>query len=381
MNPLKKIKNWYARHERHISVIGLFGGFIFDAIALERIDLFLENFWILIHLALAGLGIFFLNLYEQGRGKERDTTRKPEDPSGAIHFWLLFMTQFMFGGLLSTYLVFYFRSATLASSWPFLLLLVIAFMCNEALKKHYTRLTFQISILFLSIYSFAIFFLPVLMHRIGPEIFILSGLATLVVLWLFLSLLRFFTPEKLEQGRPLLFLSISIIFILVNVLYFTNLIPPIPLSLKEAGVYHLITKDNEGNYILKGEVIDPQTKWLDFFRSYHVYHQIPGEPVYVFTAVFSPTALNTNIIHNWQKYDEVKKKWISQSRVSLPILGGRDGGYRTYSNQSDLSSGLWRVDVETQQGQDVGRIKFLIEKSTTNTPEKITLHTTLQAQN
>jgi hypothetical protein len=49
---LKKVRDWYARFERPISSLSLIGGFIFNAIALTRVDEFWENFWIIVHILL-----------------------------------------------------------------------------------------------------------------------------------------------------------------------------------------------------------------------------------------------------------------------------------------------------------------------------------------
>jgi len=124
---------------------------------------------------------------------------------------------------------------------------------------------------------------------------------------------------------------------------FTNLIPPIPLSLKDAGVYHSLYRNSDGNYTATEE---PQTFW-DFFKSYKLFHEVAGQPVYVFTSIFAPTNLNVQVIHDWQHYDETSRKWQSIEKMSLSIIGGRDGGFRTYSIMTVSQSGLWRVDVTT----------------------------------
>jgi hypothetical protein len=244
-----------------------------------------------------------------------------------MHFWLLIIIQFMFGGLLSTFLVFYFRSATLATAWPFMLLLAITFICNESFKKHYTRLAFQLSILFVSIYSFAIYILPIILHKIGPQIFLLSGIASLVLIGFFIVVLWYIAHERFRKSRNILSLSIAGIFCVINILYFTNLIPPLPLSLKDAGVYHSVIKQTDGSYEVAGE----PTTFADYIFSTETFHYVSGNPVYIFTSVFSPEHLDTNVIHHWQHYDEIKKSWLTVSKVNVPIVGGRDGGYRTYS--------------------------------------------------
>jgi hypothetical protein len=68
--------------------------------------------------------------------------------------------------------------------------------------------------------------------------------------------------------------------------------------------------------------------------------------------------MNLNIIHEWQYYDEVQKKWITDFVIKLPVIGGRDSGFRTYSERSDLATGKWRVNIKTEQGQTIGSLRF-----------------------
>src|SRR5882724_5637749 len=138
-----QIRDWYGKFERPISSLSLVRGFVFDALTLKRVDLFWENAWVVAHLGLVAVCIFWINLIENGGGDEADPRK--------VHFWLVNIMQFFFGGLLSTYLVFYFRSATLEVTWPFLLILAAAFIANESFKRHYARLAFQIILFFLCI--------------------------------------------------------------------------------------------------------------------------------------------------------------------------------------------------------------------------------------
>src|SRR4051812_45697173 len=99
---IRSIKNWYFRYERIVSSFSLIGGFIFDAVTLKRVDLFWENLWVAVHLLVAGIGIILLNIYENKKEHISESVRSK------IHFWLIIGVQFAFGGLLSTFLVFYF---------------------------------------------------------------------------------------------------------------------------------------------------------------------------------------------------------------------------------------------------------------------------------
>ena len=82
--------------------------------------------------------------------------------------------------------------------------------------------------------------------------------------------------------------------------------------------------------------------------------------MYFYSAVFSPTDLDTKIFHSWQYFNEDKEKWIENFKIGYTIVGGRDGGYRGYSIKENIFSGRWRVDVMTEREQLLGRYKFTV---------------------
>src|SRR3989338_386921 len=269
------IRNFYGRFERPISSLSLVLGFVFDAFTLKRVDTLWENLWILGHLIIVGIFITLIHLRENETGGENNPSK--------VHFWYVNILQFFFGGILSAYLVFYFRSADIFVTWPFVFILAVAFIANESLKRHYIRLSFQISLFFLSVYSFTIFLVPVVTHKIGASIFLLSGFLSLVFILIFILLLFLFVKKEFTRSKKIIFLLITGIFVTVNLLYFTNLIPPIPLSLKDAGLYHSIEKNIDGNYVVKYEDLGLR----GYFEFYQNFKQVSGTPVYAFSAVFS----------------------------------------------------------------------------------------------
>ena len=348
---LARVRAWYAKIEGPFSSISLVGGFVFDAVTLTRVDMFWENFWVVAHLLIVTTCIILINIQENETVSKTESAGNPEK----IHFWLVNILQFFFGGILSTYLVFYFRSGTLWVSWPFLLILAAAFVANERLKRHYTRLTFQISLLFLSFYAFAIYLVPVIAHEIGPREFIVSGLVSLGLIAIFLLVLGATAKEKYKLRSKLWIASVILgILVVVNALYFFNFIPPIPLSLKDNGVYHSLTVNAPGIYTVTDEAHGP----YDFFQLYPDVHLMPGDPLYAYSAIFSPGSFNLAVTHEWQYYDESLGAWVTRGRITLPVMGGRDGGYRTYSEEVGLASGKWRINVLTSRGQVIGRIMF-----------------------
>ncbi|MDD5050645.1 MAG: DUF2914 domain-containing protein [Candidatus Pacebacteria bacterium] len=346
---LHRITHILEKYERHISSGMLVFGFIFDSLTLTRIDRSRDHIILGTYLLVSLLCIFFVNLFEIRR--ERGGFLEKAQP------WLLFAIQFSFGGLFSNFVVLYARSSSFLASWPFLVLLLGLLIGNEFFKKHYARFTFHMSIFFIALFSFLIFFIPVVLREMSGSIFFLSGLTTLILFSLVMYGLSKFFPERIAESKRALVFSIGIIFILVNVLYVTNIIPPIPLSLKDIGVFHSIYKKSSTEFIVLAE----EQKGYAFLRSYDTVSLKEGEPAYVLSAVFAPTGLSVNVVHNWQYYDE-KAGWISMAKIPLTIIGGREGGYRVYSKKENVASGLWRVSVETERGQVIGSLKFLVER-------------------
>jgi len=345
---LARARRWYARIEKPFSSISLIAGFVFDAIALQRVDEFWENFWVIVHLAIVVTCALLINLMDNAGSDEEN----PEK----LHFWLVNVMQFFFGGIFSTFLVFYFRSGTIVASWPFLVILAAAFIANERLKRHYARLTFQVSLIFLSFYAFAIYLMPILLHEISTAVFLLSGAVSIAAIGIFIVVLRIFSRERFAGSKWYLRGSIAAITIAVNALYFLNLIPPLPLSLKDAGVYQSLVVNSPGNYTVQAEDQGP----LAFFAWSETLHVAPGAPVYAYTAIFAPTALSTNIIHEWQYYDAAQGGWTTRERITLAVTGGRDGGWRTFSEEPAPAAGPWRVNVETSRGELIGQLRFNI---------------------
>ncbi len=343
-NTFIHIRNWYQRLERPISTLSLVGGFVFSALTVKRVDLFWGNFRIILQLLIVAVCIVWINMMENKNEKNPSKT----------NFWLVNISQFISGGLLSTFLVFYFRSSELSASWPFILILAFASWANEWLKNLYARLSFQISLFYLLLFSFTIFFVPVVMHAIGTKIFLFSGGISLITMMIFLLILACAARERFRQNIKIVFPAIAGIFIAVNILYFTNFIPPIPLSVIDGGAYHSVMKNEDGNYVVQYEDMG----WRKYMTLYPDFHLKKGNPVYVYSAVFSPPSLDTTIIHEWQYDDPQTREWSYRERFTLSVTGGREGGFRTYSMKTNMSPGHWRVTVATPKGKVIGRVRF-----------------------
>jgi hypothetical protein len=168
--------------------------------------------------------------------------------------------------------------------------------------------------------------------------------------------------ERYIEGRKLRVFIIFSVYAIVNVLYFTNIIPPIPLALKSVGVYHTIAKIS-GGYKVEYE---PETSPFVFWRKESgIFHAASGDSAYLFSAIFAPTSLTVPVLHEWSYFDQEKKVWVVTNRIKYIIEGGRDAGYRGYSKKDNITPGSWRVVIMTEQGQRIGSVYFTVISSAT----------------
>jgi len=352
---IEEAAEWYMRY---VSPVSLIAAFLVDTFfLLRRVDVWTTNLVLFSYLTLAAGTIILISLIQTGRLKQ---------------WWLLkatpflpVVTQYAFGGLFSAYLSLYSRSAAFAASWVFVLALAVLLIANERFVRFYMRFTFQVSIFFTVLFSFLIFYLPLVFKTIGPNMFLASGLISLLGISAFLWLQSFLTPELVRRELTNIARSIAIIFVVINVLYFSGAIPPLPLSLKEAGVYHKVTRVADEYQLLYEPV-----PWFESYLRYNtVYHRAPGEPLYAFSAVFAPSGLSTTLSHQWQHFNTATEKWDTIATVKFSVVGGRDAGYRGFSTTANQQSGRWRVNVMTSYGQVIGRISFTV----VDVPERIPL--------
>lgn len=344
---MEELAAWYMRY---ISPLALIAGFIADnLVLLRRIDVWTSHALLFGYLVIAALSIVVLNLITTGRIRAKWVLK--------VTPLIPVVTQFAFGGLFSGYLALYSRSASFPVSWVFVVIVAALLLGNERFVRQYMRFSFQISMFFTVLFSFLIFFLPVVFHRIGPWMFILSGLASIAAVALFLRFIGYLMPELLRRERTRTARSIAAIFLIFNVLFFSNAIPPLPLALKAAGVYHSVERTQDGVFHLGAE---SEPWYWKYIPHTSVFHHTPGGAAYAYSAVFAPTGISTVILHEWQYYDASTDEWLTKATVRYPIIGGRDGGYRGYSFYKSILEGKWRVNVITQYGQLIGRISFTV---------------------
>ncbi|NIW80454.1 MAG: DUF2914 domain-containing protein [Calditrichae bacterium] len=345
---LQKAIHLYNKYKRYLPVVAFFGGFSWDSLTLRRIDQLLDNLILLAYLLLIGVFIILINMTQHHVIKKQFLVKYQE--------WYPVIIQFLLGGLFSAYVVYYFQSATFSKTFLFVALLLILLIANEFLENRLTNLYLQSSLFFLAGFSYFIFFLPVITKHMNVVMFILGGiLSLLLVIGVLYFLFKNHAVRSREQFWRVIVL-VGVIYVLLNIFYWQNWIPPVPLSLKYGGIFHNVQRI-EDQYQVRFE----KPKWYQFYKdSDDPFHYVPGDTVYCFAAVFAPTELKKKIYHHWQYFADKQKQWITTDKLDYLVTGGRRSGYRGYTYKKNVSPGEWRVEVKTVDDQLLGRINFEI---------------------
>ena len=350
MRAIDTTVHWARAHERHLSAVSLAGGFAFDSYAFGRIDRPMTQLVFIVYLLIAGIAIAVLHALES-----RPDGKKTSDRTRTI---LIFAAQFALGCLLSGFCVFYIRSASIVASWPFLLCMAGIFIGNEYLRRYHSRLVFSALLFFFSLYSYAILLVPVVIARIGTIPFLMSGVIAAVIFFFYMRTLARLGHDRYRGARTQIAAGMLAITVLINVFYFVKILPPLPLVLSDANVYHSAHRVGVDFQVTTE---DEPARWRSLFGTFPVEHIQPGDKLYLYSAVFAPYRLTTRIEHHWEWRDPKSGDWTLQQTVPITIQGGREDGFRAVTFKTAPKSGQWRVNIETTDGRAIGRVRFSVE--------------------
>ncbi|MBU2951899.1 DUF2914 domain-containing protein [Tamlana agarivorans] len=348
------------KNKKYAPILFFIGGFIFDSLTLGRIDRLYDLTVLCLHMSALTITLYLFNLADDGKWKNTFL--------GRFEAYFPLAIQFFFGGLSSAYVIYFSRSVSLSKTASFFVILVALFLANEFLKKRISNKYLQFSIYYFISFTFFAFMIPVFLRDMGHLIFICSGLISLgATLSLITIIYRKSPSTRAEVHLGKLISLILAIYVTINVFYHFKLIPPVPLALQTGIVAHDIeVKNNE--YTVTFE----QKKQFIFWRDYRSkFVRTPNKPVYIFSSVFAPTALEKSIIHRWQWYDANRDEWQTFDNISFKIKGGRNEGYRGYTYKNNVKPGLWRVEVITQEELVLGVIDFEIITDPNEKPQRL----------
>ena len=341
----QKTKVFYKKYESWVLPALILWGFIYHYITFKVIPITDVLYLVFGYLTLATLTILFMHIYDMG---------KITQYLRYVRLFAPLLLQFALGSVIGGVFIFYWFSGSIFDSWPFILFVIVLIISLE-IYKHYL----ENPIVQFGLYNFAAFLLlavalPYLFTSIDIGWFIAAGWISFFLVLALVFLLRH--SPSIAGRKYRILMACFLILVAMNIFYFYNFIPPVPLSIRDIGVYHSVTRAGSG-YIVQAE---EQTFW-QHWSFVPTMHLLAGQSADVFLAIYSPTNLDTEIIQDWQYYDAGQGKWISEARPSFHLIGGRQEGYRGYSIKSSPSAGKWRVYTETPRGQILGRYQFNVE--------------------
>ncbi len=324
-----------------------FGGVTWDGATLRRIDAWVDSALLLTYILVLG-GLIVVALFaDQDRLSHPKLLRYRE--------WYPAAIQFLMGALFSAYFIFYFQSTSFQTeSVVYLILLFALLIGNEFLRERLINPYFLFALYFLASATFFTFFLPVLTKTMGYGMFWVSSLASLGLLTGMLYVLWRHQVLPDVRAYPGIAGIVLGLFALLHLFYIQNWIPPVPMAIRDSGIYRGMQRDKD-TFAFKYA----RPAWYAFWQDYdRTFSYSPGDTVYCFSAVFAPTAFDTKVAHIWYRFEEADQQWAPRDTIPFRVLGGRDDGFRGYTMKRFVEPGAWRVDVKTEHMRTLGRIHF-----------------------
>lgn len=346
-----KLTQKIQKHIKHISSILFFFGFAVDMFLLPDVNDVLSRYLGLLY--IVSLAIIII-IREMVVVDEKSGVLKQR-----FYSMLTFAIAYFSGSALSFIFVYAWRSAALSISWPIFIILFLCMIANELVSIHRWRAVIDVAVLIIASLFYILFNLPFVIGKQNDLIFFLGlGLA---FAFSFVYIRLFNRISKRDQYVENYILAI-VIPAFVGGLYILNLIPAVPLSINNQNVYHYVEK-RSGEYFAQDEV---KTKSIfDIFRTPVENITDSDKSLYFFAAVRAPAALTAPITHLWEYYNENTKQWEVRNKLTFNIYGGRQDGYRAYSNIANAVPGKWRVTVKVDSGRIIGRYNFKVQLSPT----------------
>ena len=345
---IQSIKESYQKHQRWTPILFFILGFIFDAFMLKRADELLAILQQALYIIISGVFIG-IELVE--------TSREVHAPRFLVKLWKYreAILHFLMGTLLNAYTIFYFKSASALSSFIFIAILVVVLIMNEFSRFGKSQTQVHMAFLSLCLISYLVTLSPIILGFIGIIPFLAANLVAIVVIVGYYSLLekKFAVVPKFLRTHVLMpFIGIQAFF---TILYFTHMIPPVPLSVSFIGIYHDVKKgigEYELSYTRSG------TKFWQ--NGDQTFLARPGDTIFCFARIFSPSRFHDQLQVRWLYWD-TRRGWETSDVIPLPVVGGREEGYRALTKKTNYQPGEWRIQIETTDSREIGRIRFSVE--------------------
>jgi hypothetical protein len=248
------------------------------------------------------------------------------------------------------YVIFFFKSSSLLVSFSFMAVLVLLLLVNEFNRFKWLGLSFKFALLALCGLSFSVGVVPIFFGQVGVAVFLVSiGIGCLPMIAL-AAWLRGRAPGHFPRVRNQILVPSGLVLVVFLAGYFFRVIPPVPISIPFIGVYHAVERTGDV-YRLSHE----RPQWRFWQHGDQQFRAQPDDKLYVYFRIFSPARFSDEVRMLWYWKE---RGWVLQDSIPIKIVGGRAEGFRGYGFKSKYQPGAWKVQIETNDGREIGRVYF-----------------------
>ena len=325
------------------------GGFIFDTVAVGRVDS-----WHMIAQQALYLAIVTAVLTQMFFVPDEPALEGLPPVKRFYYRHRLAILSFFLGTLLNVYTLFFFKSSSLLVSFSFLLVMIALLLLNEFGPFKRLGLAFKFALLSLCGLSFCATVVPVIFGQVGVSIFLASMTVGSLPILALASWIRKRAPQRFAAVSNQILVPFGLMLIVFLGAYLLRVIPAVPLSIPFIGVYHSVERTQDA-YRLSHE----RSAWAFWRNGDQQFRAQPGDRIYVFFRVFSPARFADEVTMRW--FLREPRGWALQDTIPIKIVGGRAEGFRGYGFKSKYQPGAWKVQIETTDGREIGRVYFDVE--------------------
>jgi hypothetical protein len=365
---MERVQAWRQKNEMLEIAAFFFIGFVYDVLTLSRIDDVMSMVQQLAYLGVLATLLLLEQKHPEGAEPPRGLAKVWRWREDAIHF--------LYGSLLSSYTLFFFKSASGLTAFLFLVTMFVLMVANEL--PHFRKLgpVVRVALFSLCVSMYLAYVLPVIIGKVNFWIFLLAQvLAGGVMYGMMRLLLRWHVMDRVQALKQIAMPGFGVLVVAL-ILFVVRVLPPVPLAVTFSGIYH----DVKGVNVAKG-------------REYHLYHEPKGwkfwvkddrdfllrqgDVAYYFFSVFAPKGFDQYKVNVRWFYDDPQKGWKQESSFSPTLrTTGAERGFRYYALTRNLKPGGWYVILETEDGHEINRQSFTVEKDERTEPRqfKVAVH-------
>ena len=348
---IARLQELRARYPKWEMALFFFGGFTYDVVSQSRIDDGMTLVQSLLYLLILSGLLLLEQRFPEGAEPPRVLARVWRWREDCVHF--------LFGSLLSVFMLLLFKSTSGVMPYLFVASLFALLVANELPRFRAAGPVVRVVLLSLCVTMYLTCLLPVLTGRMGFWVFLLAVALGSVSVYALMRLVQRWNPDVQFLVRNIAVPGFGVQAALL-LLYLAGVIPPLPVNVQFAGIYHDVKRISPEVYQLSS-VDDlvwyrPAT-WFgpDFLAR-------PGDRPYYFFRIFAPKGFAPYKVRVRWFHDHPEQGWTATGNGFLTTVSsnGTDGGYRYFATTSALKPGKWRVVLETEAGHEIHRLSFSV---------------------